>query len=184
MNRRFKAYKSALELIGKTPLLKLNKIVKNIPGNFYAKVEAFNPGHSNKDRIALYIIESTEKKGLIKPGGTIIETTSGNTGFSLAMVSIIKGYNCILAVSSKSSPDKIDMLKAMGAKVYVCPAHVSADDDRSYYQVAKRLHEEIKGSFYINQYFNNLNIEAHYKTTGPEIWDQTGGSITHLVASS
>ena len=184
MNRRVKAYKSALELIGKTPLLKLNKIVKNIPGNFYAKVEAFNPGHSNKDRIALHIIESAEKKGLIKPGGTIIETTSGNTGFSLAMVSIIKGYNCILAVSSKSSPDKIDMLKAMGAKVYVCPAHVSADDDRSYYQVAKRLHEEIKGSFYINQYFNNLNIEAHYKTTGPEIWDQTGGSITHLVASS
>lgn len=184
MNRRVKAYKSALELIGKTPLLKLNKIVKNIPGNFYAKVEAFNPGHSNKDRIALHIIESAEKKGLIKPGGTIIETTSGNTGFSLAMVSIIKGYNCILAVSSKSSPDKIDMLKAMGAKVYVCPAHVSADDDRSYYQVAKRLHEETKGSFYINQYFNNLNIEAHYKTTGPEIWDQTGGSITHLVASS
>ena len=184
MNRRVKAYKSALELIGKTPLLKLNKIVKNIPGNFYAKVEAFNPGHSNKDRIALHIIESAEKKGLIKPGGTIIETTSGNTGFSLAMVSIIKGYNCILAVSSKSSPDKIDMLKAMGAKVYVCPAHVSADDDRSYYKVAKRLHEEIKGSFYINQYFNNLNIEAHYKTTGPEIWDQTGGSITHLVASS
>ena len=184
MNRRVKAYKSALELIGKTPLLKLNNIVKNIPGNFYAKVEAFNPGHSNKDRIALHIIESAEKKGLIKPGGTIIETTSGNTGFSLAMVSIIKGYNCILAVSSKSSPDKIDMLKAMGAKVYVCPAHVSADDDRSYYQVAKRLHEEIKGSFYINQYFNNLNIEAHYKTTGPEIWDQTGGSITHLVASS
>ncbi|MDG2367628.1 MAG: cysteine synthase family protein, partial [Flavobacteriaceae bacterium] len=184
MNRRVKAYKSALELIGKTPLLKLNKIVKNIPGNFYAKVEAFNPGHSNKDRIALHIIESAEKKGLINPGGTIIETTSGNTGFSLAMVSIIKGYNCILAVSSKSSPDKIDMLKAMGAKVYVCPAHVSADDDRSYYQVAKRLHEEIKGSFYINQYFNNLNIEAHYKTTGPEIWNQTGGSITHLVASS
>ena len=104
MNRRVKAYKSALELIGKTPLLKLNKIAKNIPGNFYAKVEAFNPGHSNKDRIALHIIESAEKKGLIKPGGTIIETTSGNTGFSLAMVSIIKGYNCILAVSSKSSP--------------------------------------------------------------------------------
>ena len=184
MNRRVKAYKSALELIGKTPLLKLNKIVKNIPGNFYAKVEAFNPGHSNKDRIALHIIESAEKKGLIKPGGTIIETTSGNTGFSLAMVSIIKGYNCILAVSSKSSPDKIDMLKAMGAKVYVCPAHVSADDDRSYYQVAKRLHEEIKGSFYINQYFNKLNTEAHFSSTGPEIWNQTDGKITHLVASS
>ena len=184
MKGKVKAHKNALELIGRTPLVKLNKIVKDIPGNYYAKVEAFNPGHSNKDRIALHIIESAEKKGLIKPGATIIETTSGNTGFSIAMVSIVKGYNCILAVSSKSSPDKIDMLKAMGAKVYVCPAHVSADDDRSYYQVAKRLHEEIKGSFYINQYFNSLNTEAHYKTTGPEIWEQTGGAITHLVASS
>ena len=184
MNKKVKAYKNALDLIGKTPLVKLNKIVKHIPGNFYAKVEALNPGHSNKDRIALHIIESAERKGLIKPGATIIETTSGNTGFSIAMVSAIKGYNCILAVSSKSSTDKIDMLKAMGAKVYVCPAHVSADDRRSYYQVAKRLHEEIKGSFYINQYFNKLNIEAHYMTTGPEIWNQTGGAITHLIASS
>ncbi len=182
--KKVKSYKNALDLIGKTPLVKLNKILKEIPGNFYAKLEAFNPGHSNKDRIALHIIESAEKKGLIKPGCTIIETTSGNTGFSLAMVSVIKGYNCVLAVSSKSSPDKIDMLKAMGAKVYVCPAHVNADDPRSYYQVAKRLHEEIKGSFYINQYFNSLNTEAHYKTTGPEIWAQTNGSITHLVASS
>ena len=184
MNKKVKAYKNALDLIGKTPLVKLNKIVKDIPGNFYAKVEALNPGHSNKDRIALHIIECAERKGLIKPGATIIETTSGNTGFSIAMVSVIKGYNCILAVSSKSSSDKIDMLKAMGAKVYVCPAHVSADDSRSYYQVAKRLHEEIKGSFYINQYFNKLNIEAHYMTTGPEIWNQTGGAITHLIASS
>ena len=184
MIKKVKACENALELIGKTPLVKLNKIVEDIPGNFYAKVEAFNPGHSNKDRIALYILESAEKKGLIKPGSTIIETTSGNTGFSLAMVSVVKGYNCVLAVSSKSSPDKIDMLKAMGAKVYVCPAHVSADDERSYYQVAKRLHEEIKGSFYVNQYFNSLNTEAHYNTTGPEIWEQTGGAITHLVASS
>ena len=184
MNKKVKAYKSALDLIGKTPLIKLSKILKNIPGNFYAKVEALNPGHSNKDRIALHIIESAEKKGLLKPGSTIIETTSGNTGFSLAMVSVIKGYNCILAVSSKSSRDKINMLKALGAKVYVCPAHVSADDSRSYYQVAKRLHEEIKGSFYINQYFNKLNIEAHYKTTGPEIWNQTNGKITHLIACS
>ena len=184
MNKKVKAYKNALDLIGKTPLVKINKVLNNIPGNFYAKVEALNPGHSNKDRIALHIIESAEKKGLIKPGATIIETTSGNTGFSIAMVSVIKGYNCILAVSSKSSTDKIEMLKAMGAKVFVCPAHVSADDSRSYYQVAKRLHEEIKGSFYINQYFNKLNIEAHYKTTGPEIWSQTNGTITHLVASS
>ena len=129
-------------------------------------------------------MKQAEKKGILKPGDTIIETTSGNTGFSIAMVSIIKGYKCILAVSSKSSDDKIDMLKTMGAKVYVCPAHVSADDSRSYYQVAKRLHEETKGSVYINQYFNELNIDAHYNTTGPEIWNQTNGKITHLVACS
>ncbi|RZJ74561.1 MAG: cysteine synthase family protein, partial [Flavobacterium sp.] len=150
----------------------------------YAKVEAFNPGHSTKDRIALYIIEEAERRGILTPGDTIIETTSGNTGFSIAMVSIIKGYDCVLAVSSKSSRDKIDMLRAMGAKVYVCPANVSADDPRSYYSVAKRLHEETKGSVYINQYFNDLNIDAHYKTTGPEIWEQTNGKITHLVACS
>lgn len=182
--REIKAYNNILELIGNTPLIKLNKVTKNLEGNFYAKVEAFNPGHSTKDRIALYIIEEAERRGILKPGDTIIETTSGNTGFSIAMVSIIKGYDCILAVSSKSSKDKIDMLRTMGAKVYVCPAHVSADDERSYYNVAKRLHEEIKGSVYINQYFNDLNIDAHYNMTGPEIWEQTGGQITHLVACS
>ncbi|MBQ0769626.1 MAG: cysteine synthase family protein, partial [Bizionia sp.] len=139
---------------------------------------------SSKDRIALYIIEQAEKEGILKPGDTIIETTSGNTGFSIAMVSILKGYDCILAVSSKSSPDKIDMLKTMGAKVYVCPANVAADDPRSYYKVAQRLHEEIEGSVYINQYFNSLNGEAHYRTTGPEIWEQTNGKITHLIACS
>jgi cystathionine beta-synthase len=184
MKEEIKAYNSVLDLIGNTPLVKLEKITQNMKGNYFAKVEAFNPGHSTKDRIALYIIEQAEKKGILKPGDTIIETTSGNTGFSLAMVSIIKGYDCILAVSSKSSPDKIDMLKTMGAKVYVCPAHVSADDPRSYYEVAKRLHSEVKGSVYINQYFNELNIEAHYYTTGPEIWEQTAGKITHLVACS
>jgi cystathionine beta-synthase len=178
------AHNSALELIGNTPLVKLNRITKKFKGDFFAKVEAFNPGHSNKDRIALHIIEQAEKKGILKPGNTIIETTSGNTGYSLAMVSIIKGYECILAVTSKSSPDKIDMLRSMGAKVYVCPGHVSADDPRSYYQVAKRLSEEIEGSIYINQYFNELNTEAHYLTTGPEIWEQTSGKITHLIASS
>jgi cystathionine beta-synthase len=182
MGQHIDAYNNVLELIGKTPLIKINKITAELSGNFYAKVESFNPGHSTKDRIALYIIEEAEKQGILRPGDTIIETTSGNTGFSLAMVSIIKGYECILAVSSKSSIDKIDMLKSMGAKVYVCPAHVSADDERSYYSVAKRLHEETKGSVYINQYFNELNIEAHYKTTGPEIWEQTNGHITHLVA--
>lgn len=184
MKEQINAYNNVLELIGNTPLIKLNKVTKNFKGNFYAKVEAFNPGHSTKDRIALYIIEEAEKQGILSPGDTIIETTSGNTGFSLAMVSIIKGYNCILAVSSKSSSDKIDMLRTMGAKVYVCPANVSADDDRSYYNVAKRLHEETKGSVYINQYFNQLNIDAHYNTTGPEIWEQTKGQITHLVACS
>ncbi|MFC5045886.1 PLP-dependent cysteine synthase family protein [Aquimarina hainanensis] len=182
MREDIQAYNNVLELIGDTPLVKLNRIVEDFPGNFYAKIESFNPGHSTKDRIALYIIEEAERQGILKPGDTIIETTSGNTGFSLAMVSVIKGYECILAVSSKSSKDKIAMLKNMGAKVYVCPAHVSADDPRSYYQVARRLHEEIKGSVYINQYFNQLNIDAHYNSTGPEIWNQTNGKITHLVA--
>uniref|UniRef100_UPI00404ADEF8 PLP-dependent cysteine synthase family protein n=1 Tax=Flavobacterium sp. TaxID=239 RepID=UPI00404ADEF8 len=184
MKQEIKAHNNILELIGNTPLIKLNKISNGLSGNFYAKVEAFNPGHSTKDRIALYIIEEAEKRGILKPGDTIIETTSGNTGFSLAMVSIIKGYDCILAVSSKSSKDKIDMLRTMGAKVYICPANVSADDDRSYYNVAKRLHEETKGSVYINQYFNDLNVDAHYNSTGPEIWEQTNGQITHLVACS
>lgn len=184
MKEEIKVYDNVLQLIGNTPLIHLNSITKEYKGDFFAKVEAFNPGHSTKDRIALYIIEEAEKAGILKPGSTIIETTSGNTGFSIAMVSIIKGYECILAVSSKSSPDKIAMLKTMGAKVYVCPANVSADDPRSYYQVAKRLHEERKGSVYINQYFNELNIDAHYKTTGPEIWKQTEGKITHLVACS
>jgi len=184
MNKSKQVFDNVLDLIGNTPLIKLNTITSDFEGEYLAKVEAFNPGHSTKDRIALYIIEEAEKRGILSPGDTIIETTSGNTGFSIAMVSIIKGYECILAVSSKSSADKIDMLKTMGAKVYVCPAHVSADDPRSYYQVAKRLHEEIKGSIFINQYFNALNIEAHYKTTGPEIWSQTEGQITHLVACS
>jgi cystathionine beta-synthase len=184
MREEIHANNSVLELIGNTPLIKLKNITAKMNGNYFAKVEAFNPGHSTKDRIALYIIEQAEKKGILKPGDTIIETTSGNTGFSIAMVSIIKGYKCILAVSSKSSDDKIDMLKTMGAKVYVCPAHVSADDSRSYYQVAKRLHEETKGSVYINQYFNELNVDAHYQSTGPEIWEQTSGKITHLVACS
>ncbi|HKJ07385.1 MAG TPA: cysteine synthase family protein, partial [Flavobacteriaceae bacterium] len=134
--------------------------------------------------IALHIIEEAERKGILNNSSTIIETTSGNTGFSVALVSIIKGYNCILAVNSKASKGKINMLKAMGAKVYVCPANVKAEDPRSYYSVAKRLHEETENSVYINQYFNDLNTEAHYRTTGPEIWKQTNGEITHLIAAS
>ncbi len=184
MREDLQVFDNVLQLVGNTPLIHLNRITQDFKGEFLAKVEAFNPGHSTKDRIALHIIEEAEKKGILKPGDTIIETTSGNTGFSIAMVSIIKGYECILAVSSKSSRDKIDMLRAMGAKVYVCPANVSADDPRSYYMVAKRMHDEIKGSVYINQYFNELNIEAHYRSTGPEIWKQTEGKITHLVACS
>ena len=184
MTKKIKAVDNILALIGNTPLVRLNRITKSFSGNFYAKVEAFNPGHSSKDRIAVHIIEEAEQKGILSPGDTIIETTSGNTGFSIAMVSIIKGYKCILAVSSKSSPDKIDMLRSMGANVHVCPAHVSADDPRSYYEVAKRLHEETEGSIYINQYFNELNIDSHYKSTGPEIWEQTNGEITHLIACS
>lgn len=184
MDPKIQAHANLLNLIGNTPLVHLGKIAEDYPGEYYAKLECFNPGHSAKDRIAAYIIEEAEKRGILTPGSTIIETTSGNTGFSLAMVSIIKGYQCILAVSSKSSKDKIDMLRTMGARVYVCPAHVSADDPRSYYEVAKRLHRETRGSVYINQYFNELNSEAHYATTGPEIWQQTGGQITHLVACS
>ncbi len=175
-------FENILGLIGNTPLVKLNEVVSNIPAKVYAKLESFNPGHSTKDRIALHIIEAAERKGLLKPGSTIVETTSGNTGFSIAMVSIIKGYKCILSVSDKTKPEKIAYLKALGATVYVCPASVPADDPRSYYEVAKRIASETPDSIYINQYFNELNIDAHYSSTGPEIWEQTEGKITHLFA--
>lgn len=184
MTRNTGISNTILDLIGNTPLIRLNKIIKDLPGNFYAKYEGFNPGHSMKDRIALHIIEAAEKKGLLNKDSTIIETTSGNTGFSLALVSIIKGYKCMLAVNSKAAAGKINMLKAMGAKVYVCPAHVKADDPRSYYEVAKRLHKETANSVYINQYFNELNSEAYYLSLGPEIWKQTEGKVTHIVAAS
>ena len=177
-------YNNILELVGNTPLIKLNKSVSNFIGNYYAKWEGFNPGHSNKDRIALYIINEAEKKGLIKEGSTIIETTSGNTGFSLAMVSLVRGYKCVLAVSSKSSEDKIKMLQSMGAKIYVCPSNVEPEDPRSYYEVAKKINLETPDSLYVNQYFNTLNTLAHYNSTGPEIWKQTNGKITHLIGSS
>lgn len=175
---------SILDFIGQTPLVKLHRIVKGLKGTFYAKLESFNPGHSAKDRIANFIIEEAENKGIIKPGDTIIETTSGNTGFSIAMICLVKGYKCILAVSDKSSPDKINVLKTLGAKVHICPANVPADDPRSYYETAKRIHKEIPNSIYINQYFNPLNIIAHYTSTGPEIWKQTDGKVTHVVVAS
>ena len=184
MQKEINSYQNITELIGKTPLVSLKKISDSFEGDYYAKLEAFNPGHSNKDRIALYIISDAEKRGKINKNTTIIETTSGNTGFSLAMICLVRGYKCILAVSSKSSKDKINILKSMGAKVYVCPSNVEVDDPRSYYEVAKKIHSETPNSFYINQYFNDLNIMAHFKTTGPEIWAQTNGQITHLIASS
>ena len=173
-----------LDLVGNTPLVSLQKIASPMLGQFFAKLEAFNPGHSAKDRTALYIINDAEKRGLLTPGGVIVETTSGNTGYSTAMIAAIRGYRCILAVTDKSSPDKIDMLRALGAEVHVCPASVPADDPRSYYEVAKRIHRETPNSIYINQYFNPLNTEAHYQWTGREIWEQTAGEITHLVACS
>ncbi len=173
---------NVLDLVGNTPMVRLNKVTKDLTGNFYGKLESFNPGDSVKDRIAKYIIDKAEEEGVLKPGGTIIETTSGNTGFSLAMLGAVRGYNVILAVKDKATEDKINMLKALGAKVYVCPSDVAADDPRSYYSVAKRLHEENPGSLYVNQYFNQNNIKAHYFSSGKEIWEQTDGKVTHVIA--
>lgn len=182
--KKIQYIENILDLVGHTPLVSLEKIAAPMQGRFFAKVEAFNPGHSAKDRTALHIIKDAEEKGLLSPGGVIVETTSGNTGYSLAMIAAIRGYRCILAVTDKSSQDKIDMLRALGAEVHVCPASVAADDSRSYYEVAKRIHKETPNSIYINQYFNPLNTEAHYLSTGREIWEQTAGEITHLVACS
>lgn len=177
-----KVYNNILETVGQTPLIRLNRIVEGLKGTFYAKWEGANPGNSAKDRIAKYIIEKAEQEGRLTPGATIVETTSGNTGFSLAMIAIVRGYNCILAVSDKTKPDKIAYLKAMGAEVHLCPANVPADHPNSYYSTAKRIHENTPNSIYINQYFNQDNMDAHYYSTGREIWEQTKGKITHLVA--
>ena len=177
-------HSSLLDLIGHTPLLQLHKITKGLEGNYFAKLEAFNAGHSAKDRVAKYVIEEAERKGLLKEGSTIVETSSGNTGFSLAMIGALKGYKCIIAISDKSSHDKVEMLQALGAEVHLCPANVPADDPRSYYEVAKRIHKETPNSIYINQYFNPLNPEAHYQSTGREIWEQTQGCVTHVVVCS
>src|SRR3984893_2504717 len=173
-----------LETIGNTPLIKLNKITKDIPAVVLAKVEYFNPGNSIKDRMAVKMVEVAEKEGKLKPGGTIIEGTSGNTGMGLALVGVIKGYKCIFATTDKESEEKADILKALGAEVIVCPTNVEPEDPRSYYSVAKRLAKEIPNSFYCNQYDNLANRLAHYETTGPEIWKQTDGKITHLVCTA
>lgn len=173
-----------LETIGNTPLIKLNKITKELPCTVLAKVEYFNPGNSIKDRMALKMLEEAEKAGKIKPGGTIIEGTSGNTGMGLALAAVIKGYKCIFATTDKQSKEKVDILKAVGAEVIVCPTNVDPEDPRSYYSVAKRLPKEIPNSFHMNQYDNFANRQAHYENTGPEIWEQTEGKITHLVIAT
>ncbi|TDE29810.1 pyridoxal-phosphate dependent enzyme [Flavobacterium ranwuense] len=171
-----------LGTIGNTPLVKLNKVVAGIDALVLAKVETFNPGNSVKDRMAVKMIEDAEADGRLKPGGTIIEGTSGNTGMGLALVAIIKGYKLICVISDKQSKEKMDILRAVGAKVVVCPTDVEPTDPRSYYSVSKRLAEETSNSWYVNQYDNPSNAIAHYEQTGPEIWEQTGGKITHFVS--
>lgn len=176
-----KYYNNILETIGNTPLVKLNKLTKGIKGTVLAKVETTNPGNSVKDRMALKMVEDAEKFGIIKPGGTVIEGTSGNTGMGLALACIIKGYKLICVLADKQSKEKIDILRAVGAEVVVCPTNVPAEDPRSYYSVSKRLAEETPNSWYVNQYDNPSNCIAHYESTGPEIWEQTDGKITHFV---
>jgi cystathionine beta-synthase len=169
------------EAIGNTPLVKLNNVTKGIKPTILAKVEYMNPGNSVKDRMAIRMIEDAEKAGILKPGGTIIEGTSGNTGMGLALAAIAKGYKCIFTLADKQSKEKIDILRAVGAEVMVCPTNVAPDHPDSYYSVAKRLNEEIPNSFYPNQYDNMSNWAAHYESTGPEIWEQTEGKVTHFI---
>jgi cystathionine beta-synthase len=173
-----------LETIGDTPLVKLHRVTAELPCPVFAKVEFFNPGNSIKDRMAIKMVEEAEKQGLLKPGGTIIEGTSGNTGMGLALAAVIKGYKCIFTTTDKQSKEKVDILKAVGAEVIVCPTNVLPEDPKSYYSVSRRLGKEIPNSFYVNQYDNLANRDAHYEQTGPEIWDQTDGKITHLVVAT
>ncbi len=175
-------YDSIIDTIGNTPLVRLHRVTEGLDLTVAAKVEFLNPGQSVKDRIAVKMIDDAEKKGLIKPGGTIIEGTSGNTGMGLALVAAVRGYKCIFTTTDKQSPEKVNLLRALGAKVEVCPTNVDPDDPRSYYSVARRLSEEIPNSYYPNQYDNLSNLQAHYETTGPEIWEQTEGKITHYVS--
>lgn len=174
-------FNNILETIGNTPLVKLNKIVKDLPCLVLGKIETFNPGHSIKDRMALKMVEDAEKNGNLKSGGTIIECTSGNTGMGLALAACVKGYKCIFTTNDKQSKEKLDMLRAVGAEVIVCPTNVAPDDPKSYYSIAEKLSKEIPNSFWCNQYDNLSNTQAHYESTGPEIWNQTEGKITHLV---
>jgi len=176
-------YNSIIETIGNTPIVKLNRLTRGIAGTVLAKVEYFNPGNSTKDRMALKMVEDAEKNGTLKPGGTIIEGTSGNTGMGLALTAVAKGYKCIFTMADKQSQEKINILRAVGAEVIVCPTNVEPDDPRSYYSVARKLNQEIPNSIYPNQYDNPSNAQAHYETTGPEIWKQTDGKITHYVAT-
>ena len=177
-------HENVLGTIGNTPLVKINRLAADLPCVVLAKVEFFNPGASVKDRIGVAMVEEAERQGLLQPGGTIIEGTSGNTGAGLALVAIAKGYRCIFTTTDKQSQEKIDVLRALGAEVMVCPTNVAPDDPRSYYSVARRLAGEIPNSFYINQYDNLANTEAHYRTTGPEIWEQTEGRVTHYIAGA
>ncbi|WP_121667174.1 PLP-dependent cysteine synthase family protein [Mesonia aquimarina] len=170
-----------LGTIGHTPLVKINKLTEEIPALVLAKYETFNPGNSVKDRMAVKMIDDAEKEGLIKPGGTIIEGTSGNTGMGLALAAIVRGYKMVCVIADKQSKEKIDILRAVGSEVVVCPTDVDPDDPRSYYSTSKRLAEETPNSWYVNQYDNLSNTKAHYESTGPEIWEQTDGKITHFV---
>src|SRR3954464_16027458 len=174
-------YNNILETIGHTPMVKLNKVTKDIPATVLAKIETTNPGNSIKDRMALKMIEDAEKSGKLKPGGTIIEGTSGNTGMGLAIAAVIKGYKCIFTSTDKQSKEKFDALRAFGAEVIVCPTNVEPEDPRSYYSVSSRLEKEVPNSWKANQYDNLSNSQAHYESTGPELWEQTGGKIDHLV---
>jgi cystathionine beta-synthase len=173
-----------LETIGNTPLIRLNKVTSSLPCTVVAKVDSFNPGNSIKDRMAVKMIDDAEKKGLLKPGGTIIECTSGNTGMGLALVAVVRGYKCIFTTTDKQSKEKADILRAVGAEVIVCPTNVEPEDPGSYYSVAKRLSLEIPNSYWVNQYDNLSNRQAHYESTGPEIWEATDGKITHLVVGA
>jgi cystathionine beta-synthase len=176
-----KAANNVLEIIGDTPMVRINRITKDVKGTVFAKIETYNPGNSIKDRMAIRMIEDAERSGALKPGGTIIEGTSGNTGMGLAIVAVIKGYKCIFTTTDKQSKEKIDALKAFGAEVIVCPTNVEPEDPRSYYSVSSRLEKEVPNSWKANQYDNLSNSAAHYEQTGPEIWQQTEGKITHLV---